>query len=223
MLELLAEHKAIVDSVGQVTISWANLESDLFELFQLLCGQQESRYIPGVIFYTPSNVETRISLVDNLITYHCEFNSIGEADERLLALWNPIKGKINKLKNTRNAVVHGKIIGEATADSFVQSRLGPPFSDTMRLLPKLITGQMGGLGSNELMLHHQAVTRVSERMRKLNEAFQLRMQVISAPDRDATIRKLLELTPQVEIRSYTQNSQDQEPLDKTGRDPSSLE
>ena len=59
--------------------------------------------ITGVVFFTPGNTETRIAFVDNLIAYH--FSS----ESAVVAEWKNIKGKLDRLKNTRNGIVHGMI------------------------------------------------------------------------------------------------------------------
>jgi hypothetical protein len=99
------EHEQLISGVGLVTGVWATLEMSLFELFRLLARfatPPPGPDIAGVIFYTPTNTETRVSLVNNLIAYHCKMHSIGEIDERLVALWETkIKGKIDSFEKRK--------------------------------------------------------------------------------------------------------------------------
>jgi hypothetical protein len=192
---LHVEHDAIISSVGLVTRVWATLESSLFEMFHLLSRiPDQEREAAGVIFYTPSNTETRVSLVDNLVSYRCEIHTIGEIDQRLCTLWGRAKGKINALKNTRNAIVHGTLTNVAMTEN-MRVRLTPAYGDTLRFLPPIREGRMPGFGSNELRVHEQAVWRLNVRLRTLCEAFRLRMQLRFGPHRGDEAQRLLELLP----------------------------
>jgi hypothetical protein len=107
MRRLGAEQQEIINSIGLVTRVWATLEMSLFQLFSVLAGMSEGKAwdeCAGVIFYTPSNTETRISLVNNLVEYRCELKRVAqnEIDDQLIRVWSSIKGKIDNLKNTRN-------------------------------------------------------------------------------------------------------------------------
>jgi hypothetical protein len=222
MKRLAAENNAIISSIGEVTRVWATLEMGLFQLFSVLTGLSGDKAwdeCAGVIFYTPSNTETRVALVDNLVAYRCELQKFptpaDEIDGRLSALWNNIKGKIDRLKNTRNAIVHGTVGSGGTADkSFV--KLMPAFGDTLRFYGA-VTAQRNipGLGSNEINVHSKAVWRVNDRVHKLTEAFRLRMQLPHLPDPSEAVQKLLELLTQQEARTVTRNNPDQEQSEKT--------
>jgi hypothetical protein len=213
------EYEEIISSIGLVTRVWATLESSIFKLFMTLAGFPPTDFeIAGVIFYTPSNTETRISLVDKLVTYRCELNRAVDLDDRLRKVWEKAKGKIDALKNTRNAIIHGTVSGYAYGDNLLKQgpRLNPAFGDWLRLAPPIMAKQIPGLGSNEIKNHEQAVWRVNDRMRKLDEAFQLRLRAQHGPDPEEAIRKLLELLPQLENRTNSQNNQDKEPPEKPG-------
>lgn len=161
-------------------------------------------------FYTPSNTETRISLVDNLVAYRCELRKFpppaNEIDDGLSALWGKIKGKIDRLKNTRNAIVHGTIVsGGSATKNFV--KLAPAFGDTLRFYGSAVShGNIPGLGSNEIKIHSQAVWRANDRVHKLTEVFRLRMQLPHHPDPSEGVQKLLELLTQQEAQIDTQDS-----------------
>jgi hypothetical protein len=204
------EHDEIVSGVGLVTRVWATLETSLFSAVLPAC--KDGNAIPwgpeiaGVIFYTPSNTETRVSLVDNLISYHCEMHSIGDVDKRLVALWNTkIKGKINNLKNTRNAIVHGTIVSSSKGGFDQHVRLSPAFGDTLRSLTYIRQRKHPGLGPNELRVHERAVWRVNERTQKLTRAFALRMQLQFGPESTKAIQDLLALLPQLESEMDSDN------------------
>lgn len=216
------EHDEIISGVGQVTRVWAALEESLLELFRILAHLTTSQShldIGGVIFYTPTNTETRVSLVNNLITYHCKLERIAEVDDHLVALWDTkIKGKIDNLKNTRNAIVHGTIVSSHRGGMDQRMRLSPTFGDTLRFQPFARRHEHPGLRPSDLKTHEQAVWRVIRQLQKLKQAFALRMRVQFGPDSTAAIQELLVLVPQLETEMSSQNNQDQGPLDKI--DPS---
>jgi hypothetical protein len=224
MKRLAAENKAIISSIGEVTRVWASLEMGLFQLFSVVAGMSGDQAwdeCAGVIFYTPSNTETRVALVDNLVAYRCELRKFpapaDEIDSRLSALWSNIKGKIDRLKNTRNAIVHGTVGSGGSADkSFV--KLMPAFGDTLRFYGAVTTQQrIPGLGSNEINVHSKAVWRVNDRVHKLTDAFRLRMQLPHLRDPSGAVQNLLELLTQQEARTDTQNNPDQELPEKIDR------
>jgi hypothetical protein len=213
---LQIQHDEIISGVGLVTRVWAQLESALCDLFRVLGNiPEKDRDLAGVIFYTPSNTETRISFVANLVTYRCDMHKIGELDDRLRALWGKLKGKIDYLKNTRNRIIHGTIVTSSIGPLDQRIRLSPAIADTLRFAPYLRQRRHPGLGPGEIKNHEQAVWRVNERTQRLNEAFRLRMQLQFGPHQGGEIQKLLELLTQLESQTNSQNSQDQEPPEKT--------
>jgi hypothetical protein len=216
------EYDAIINGIGLVTRAWATVEDGLFGLFRTLGGFSEAdRYVAGVIFYTPSNTETRVSFVDKLVSYRFELNKVVGVDPRLSEIWTKVKGKIDALKNTRNAIVHGTISHSSRgADLYDQRpRLTPAQGDWLRFLPPILAGRHPGLGSNELKVHEQAVWRLNDRVRKLNEVFALGLKAQTGHDPEVR-RTLLELLSQLEAQTNTQNNQDQEPPDKSDPDQS---
>lgn len=216
MRRAIAENNAIINNVGLVTRVWATLETSLFELFRILPRGSQDINALGVIFFTPTNMETRISFVDNLIFYRFGSKGAGKIAERLCAQWDSIKGKINALKSTRNAIVHGTVTSVAI-ESRTTSRLMPSFFDTLRFFPRFMNGQLPGLGSNELKNHEQAVWRVNDRVRKLTQAFQLALKLTAPRGRRAIARKLLEILNELESRTSGQNIQGQAQPDKGSR------
>jgi hypothetical protein len=209
-MRIAAEQAAIISGIGKVTTAWATLEMNLFCLFSVLTGLSEDQAwdeCAGVIFYTPTNTETRIALVDNLVDYRCRLRKLPPPaahliDERLSTLWSKVKDKIDGLKSTRNAIIHGTVasVGTATKSSV---KVMPAFADTLRLHKAAAAqGNIPGLGSNELNVHSQAVWRVNNRVHELTEAFRLRMQLPQLPDSAEAVQKLLELTQQ-EVQTDT--------------------
>jgi hypothetical protein len=71
---LETEQAAIGRAIGDASLAWANLESALSNIFFILAFEQKDVEIAGVIFYTPSNFETRLAIVDNLMAYHFTVN-----------------------------------------------------------------------------------------------------------------------------------------------------
>lgn len=200
--KMVLEHDALIRGVGLVTRVWGVLENNLFQSFTVLGAFDSSTQqdAAGVIFYTPSNMETRISFVDKLVAYRFKLFGVPSIDPQIAKLWSGVKGKIDTLKSTRNAIVHGTLVsssGRANAHDQTH-RIAPNFGDVLRFLPDVMQGRHPGLGSNELRVHEKAVWRVNERLRNLNEAFQLRMEIQLGPDKDTAVLKLLELLPNLD-------------------------
>jgi hypothetical protein len=220
------EHASIINNIGLVTRAWGTLEMTLCDAFRHLGAFPETeRWAAGVIFYTPSNTETRVSLVDKLIAYRFQPNIIPEFDPRICSSWASIKGKIDALKNTRNAIVHGVVTHSAKGVSpYDQTpRLTPAPADWLRFSPAVLAGRHPGLGSNEIKVHEQAVWRVNARAHKLSEVIQLRLRQPFLPESGGVNPKLSALLIQLENLTSSQNSQDQELQDKSGHDQSSHE
>jgi hypothetical protein len=155
------EQESLYREIGNVTNIWSTLEGNLCGLFSLLAFGDPLRFVAGVIFFTPSNTVTRINMVDNLIAYFF-------ADDHEVALeWQRVKSKLDRLKNTRNAIVHGSVVsaGSATQSG---SRLTPNFADTLRIARLTVQkGQLCGLSPNELKNHAKAVWDVNNQVADL--------------------------------------------------------
>jgi|GEM_PF-5656133 len=218
--KLAEDYFNLISSVGLVTTAWAHLEETLFKSFQLLSNIPHGDWqAAGVIFYTPNSFESRLQLVDKLVAYRCLKHPFWEElDKKIFDLWASVRGKIQKLQNTRNRIIHGGLM-QSTHDGNVTFRIHPALPDVHRS-PSLAEWFKGhpGLGPNELNVHQQAVVRVAERVQKLNEVFQLRMLMLRPGNPADAIEKLRAVVTQLENQTNTQSNPDEEQLDKT--DPS---
>lgn len=218
--QMTAELKAIVSAIGYVTAAWGRLEECLFDLFSILSEMGKTQ-VAGVVFYTPSNMETRLSLVDKLITYQFEMRSKVHSDEILRATWKRLRGKINNLKDTRNMIAHGTIMQSIPQNLPSQRpRLTPSFFHTLEFRARFHPGQHVGLGSAEIETHHQAVNRAIERFAPLIDAvrLQLKQRVGLNPTEAEKLRGLL---TQLDSQNSSQNNQNLGPPDTSGPGQSS--
>lgn len=148
-------------------------ESNLHRVFSALCATDQN--LCGAIFYAPNNMETRIDLVEAVFTYrfHLQANRALSTDEQIIAAeWRRAKGKINTLKTTRNAIVHGSIISSNYKGKH-QVRLAPQFMDVVRLAPMFSAKQHIGLGKAELATHYRATGRAIDRINRLARALEI--------------------------------------------------
>jgi len=174
--EIKNETIALTSAIGKVTAAWGSLEDSLHEMFAELSGLAGIA-TSGVIFYAPPNTETRIRIVDSLVAYHFDFNRKTDEQRVVSEAWGKIKGKINALKNTRNAIAHGMIVHTQTTGVLTQRpRLTTPIADTLRFWPSLKAGQYFGMGSNEVLTHLAAVHRIDGRVRNFTKAVRLTLK-----------------------------------------------
>jgi hypothetical protein len=216
--QLEADHQGIISGVGLVTRVWGTAEQTLCELFHVLSQLGERGLeTAGVIFYAPSNTETRVALVNNLVEYRCRMQRLGDFDDRLRAYWKNLKGKIDTLKNGRNAIVHGVILNSSHGGKNQRLRLSPALSDTLRIQSRINVeqvlkgGQHIGFGPDELKSHEQAVWRVIERIQLLIAAFRPRMRLAFGPHEGRDPEELLEAVSRLDGEANKiQDEQDQQ-------------
>ena len=202
-----AEHQKILSSIGTVTTYWGMLEGNLCDLFTAL-NNQGNEEVSGVVFYAPSNTETRLGFIERLIIYHFEFRSGSpDIDSNIVAAWRNILGKINTLKNTRNAIAHGIMSSSAISLKNQTARLTPAFADVLRFLPNLLKKQHPGLGSAEIETHIKAIGRVNDRVRTLASIVRCHLREPAGLDQVA-IQELRELAPQQSSETSGQSDPD---------------
>lgn len=216
------EKIAIERAIGKVTTAWGSMEDSLCSLFLSLSGLEAS-LVGGVIFYAPTNLETRIRLVDSLVAFRFKFQQKTDDEKKIFDAWENLKGKINTLKNKRNAIAHGMIIHSTTHGVATQRpRLSPPVWDALRFWPQAKTGQHIGIGSNEILIHLDAVHRAWERVRNFKEAVRLHLKQPSGlnPKEAGKLRELMSL---LDTTKSDQSTHGQEQQGTAAPDQSSQE
>jgi hypothetical protein len=107
----MEEMKAMLQAVGQSISDWAHVEEGLFEIFyQLLAAPALGP--PACAFIAAENVRSKIQMVDSMMRHD-------NAGRRVLAEWDNLLKRTDKLRAARNALVHRRVttlkIGKAKA------------------------------------------------------------------------------------------------------------
>lgn len=102
---LEAEYQKMRDQIASVTMAWAAIESEMAFLLTGLMGQA-TEDMGFHLYFAPGNTETRFDLVSSAI----ESTAITNLSKGALpAHWAPIENKLNRLRKTRNKVIHGAV------------------------------------------------------------------------------------------------------------------
>ena len=161
-IRLGKEQEEIINAVGSVTHAWSNLESVMLHVFGLLTHENSLSEAASVVFYTPSNFETRISFLRNLFAYF--FPSEASSTNKLLSeCWLKIEGKIAGKQGVRNRIIHGTISSatpglKSPLDQ--QMRLTPQVFDVARMRKEFNDKQKIGLSGSDIRAHVGAVVRL---------------------------------------------------------------
>lgn len=172
---LHAEEEAIRRAVGDASVAWAGLESALCWIFITLgFFEQRDAHLPGVIFYSPSNFETRLSLIDDLMSYHFVVNALPQTHmPAIYALWPRLRNRISTKQAKRNAVAHGNLVSQNAGELRKRRvRLSPALLDTLRLHPARVAKQYYGMSSNDINQFTQSVIRLAGLLLEYNRILQ---------------------------------------------------
>jgi hypothetical protein len=105
------EFEAMLQAVGQSISDWANIEEGLFEIFFKLMAAP-ALGPPSCAFLAAENVRAKIQMVDSMMRHSI-------AGRKVLAEWEELLKRCNKLRIARNALVHRRVttlkIGKAKA------------------------------------------------------------------------------------------------------------
>lgn len=116
-------------AVATALESWAELENDLARLLHLLLGFPTPD-LGLVIYYSPSSLETRMSIVDDV--FQCRVPLLAHGDD-IVVCWNGFYDAFRSAKIARNNIVHGNIRSYSLNNSKKwQVRLTAPVLDPMR-------------------------------------------------------------------------------------------
>lgn len=152
--------KRLYNSVAECVAAWSGLETALATLLFAVIRSPRGM-MAHAIYYAPSSIETRLVILDQAMGH------IGKSEDhgRVQALWQKLLVKINRLKETRNKIVHGhistwKIKGKTHA------RLCPPIMDFRKktmadVSAKLRARQLPGLSAHDVFNHAAAVGGVA--------------------------------------------------------------
>jgi hypothetical protein len=87
-------------------LNWAHLEDELAWLLHLVLDSALNQ-VGMIIYHAPNNTETRIRIVDNVVSRDLELLIGGELIE---PSWRSIVKLVSELKDKRNTVAHGQLV-----------------------------------------------------------------------------------------------------------------
>ncbi len=143
-------------AIGKAHSAFSRLESCLWELYSK-AAQHHNSGVSNVVFYSPTNIETRIGIVDSVMQFLFDQHNDGQ---RLYDAWAKLKGKIDKKKNVRNQIAHGELLPSTRGDN-TQVRLTPQVADLVRIIPHVDTTQHPGMTLNDVIQFTTAVHSLS--------------------------------------------------------------
>jgi hypothetical protein len=95
--DLSEQHPAFFTALGLCITDWAYFERELFRLCDFALGADRKR--ASIVFYRTPNIESRISLTDDLV----KSQAFAKADA---GQWTTIRNDVRKLLEFRNHIAH---------------------------------------------------------------------------------------------------------------------
>lgn len=184
------------EAVLNSSLNWADLENSLALLLRsLMRGTLEE--IPFVIYFAPSNTETRIKIVDAVFE-HLIFDGVDSA--LLEKCFKKILEKIHRVKDSRNKIVHGQIVtvGRALKQ---EVRLTGTLFDVSRLRKSLDKQngrpQLHGMSVNDV----KTISEKIHECRSLVDDFAGIIDLIGRCERPTLHGKVLQLALRLSIEA----------------------
>jgi hypothetical protein len=174
---------------------WAELENEFARVLHYLLEHSDPE-LGLVIYYVPSNTETRIAIVDAVLQEKvhrfCPY-----ADE-IIRCWGKFLEQVNRSKKTRNKIAHGNaILVTQTNSGKTQARLVPPLLDPINRRKTWKGDQFPGMATHDVAA---AARKIVEHRKTLRMIFDLIKLVRSTPfDWRASQEKLRELEKRLNL------------------------
>lgn len=162
-LYLRRSRQALKNAVSDLFQAWADLESSLAFLFAVTAIKPGLGAVGFEIYFAPSNMETRVKLVDTAFTAALRRNAAAAA---ALSEWTTILNAINRAKSTRNAVAHGCTM-ITTDPGPLQYRIGPPQFHLGAMFKAMERGANVALSANDISQSATAVWTNAGKIRGL--------------------------------------------------------
>jgi hypothetical protein len=144
---------AVADSI----FAWASLEDKLVTFLAALLGLSGGSGMASAIYFAPSNIETRLTIVDRVAQ---EFFLKHRLEEPFLEEWANLILKINRLKGTRNKLAHASLTSTITGRGESTKRVvrvSPQIYDVQRRRSAAESGQLQGMGPADIEGHVSAI------------------------------------------------------------------
>ncbi len=180
------EHATLNNAVLAVYRGWSELELALSGLvYEVLHLPNKGSRLPNVIYFSPTSLDARTTLVSHVVLQLIEEDEKGLGDLR--ALWAKVSKKMKTARETRNAVAHGApVLLHIRGKKYV--RWTSPSFDHIRVGRHINKGEIPGVSADELsqsvkLLHHlmecvDDVNRVVVAYRDTPSAFQEKLLVL---------------------------------------------
>lgn len=163
--EQAVERAKMEAAVTKAVVNWAHLENGLAKLLsEILYTRKE---IAFAVYYSPSNTETRISIVDNVV-FHFSSSSYPKLVPTFKLAWDKLKLRIDRAKATRNKIVHGNITFIHMNNANYVRLTHPIFDTTKRNILKW--DQVPGMSSHDVEAAATKFLAHSESIRMLKES-----------------------------------------------------
>ena len=117
--------EAFHEAAGSALAAWGSVEEALCDLFSrlvicsvtgkgVLTAHPDAHWVMGSVFYSSTNLGTRLNLLDRLIKRLVN-------DDALLVESNVVLNKARRLYQRRNVLAHGQVWGNVTASLMTYS------------------------------------------------------------------------------------------------------
>ena len=102
--EELRESESFLANVGRCITSWAQIEEKLFDLCVIALKAPKKQ--TAIVYYKTPTIDSRLALVDELITAALPKKKSGDHSTGAERLWDGITTEFRKLLPERNALAH---------------------------------------------------------------------------------------------------------------------
>jgi len=206
--QLASSHRVLKEAAAELVHAWAELESALAFLFAVMLAKPETGRACLEVFFAPSNMETRIKMVDTALV--C---LLRESRWKTLILpeWITIQNSLNRSKSMRNEVVHGMRATVSSSELPTQPRIIPSRFNTARMFDRKSGTPVTGPGANEIRNSIAAVYNNIDGIRILALAWRYVETDDEKPLRETLVpltdRRLKEAPPQAAQKPPKQKRQ----------------
>lgn len=184
--KLIAEGNQLREGILAVTLSWASLENALAAALEAILNDKKNP-IGFAIYFAPNNSETRIEIVDHAIWAVFSRSELGAPIDYS---WKWIKQKLDKLRRSRNKVIHGNITTVSIRNHKSQHvRLTPAIFDVRRSHGQRKKNQLPGISGHDVMKIASDIARMRENIAILDAM----INAFHANDKTALHKKWNEL------------------------------
>ena len=219
----LAEFHGLRNGVANATLAWSAVENAMVQLLTAVLNR-DNMGIPAAMYFALSGIESRLTMVSDgfmellfeLKRQELEIKPEKPYVDRLGGLWRKMIKGLRELKQTRNHIAHGQIVGVDTIEFAPNSyfsfpRLTSPAFNFSRFREAREKGMSPGMSAKEIQDHSTAVEHASNVVQEFEDCVRL----IHAGDTEALLEKL----PQLEAELRRQGGQDSQ---TSAKQPSQL-